>query len=211
MKLYKCRVGGDEVASDAYPGEYPDASESKDAEGFYYKIEQDEMRKNGDNELCTIEKFNGEEAGFKEEYAETAYALVSVYGLEEVGLKSMKSYIMKHKKYLAKLMKALPAGKSPEKACVKKFAKLLGKKAGDAVTKNDFFKNLQADMDNIVFYTTAVNKLLGDKDAAGEVIDGTQDNAPIVICKIHSDDWTEAKGTPASFYLFSPGLIGEAC
>lgn len=215
MKLFKCRVSGDEVASDAYPGEYPDPcdAESKAAdgmEGFFYAIKQDERRMNGDNEMCSIAEYNEMEGPAKEDWPDVTYAIATTYGYYKVPMKSLKTYIMKLKTYMQKVMKTLPAGKSPEKAAIKKFAKLLGKKAVDALEK-PFFKKLNDDMDNIVVYTPNLEALLGTKDDDGKTVKGSDGGAPMIIGHIHSDDWTADKGTPATFYVWSCGLIGENC
>lgn len=211
MKLFKCIVSEAEVSSDAYPGAYPDAAEAGEMKDFFYCIEQDEMRMNGDNELIEISAFNDMSDEMKEEYDQTSYAIASVYGYEEVPMKSLKTFVMKQKKYMQKVMKKLPAGKHPMKAAIKKYAKLLGKKAADALKEGSFLGDLNADMDNIVCYTTNTAQLLGNKDDEGKVEEGSDNNVPIIIAHIQSDDWTKEKGTPAKFYIWSPCLVAEAC
>ena len=83
MKLFKCIVSEAEVSSDAYPGAYPDAAEAGEMKDFFYCIEQDEMRMNGDNELIEISAYNDMSDEMKEEYDQTSYAIASVYGYEE--------------------------------------------------------------------------------------------------------------------------------
>ena len=91
------------------------------------------------------------------------YPFVSGGGLVEVGIPSMKSFIMKIKPYLTNLMKTLEKG--PKKKAVKDFAKLLGKKAADAVENNPFFKETSAKWkDGVTVYTNNVPARLGRRE-----------------------------------------------